>query len=185
MACLSPASFDIFLFEVFGPLLVGGTCVLFPHQPSLDPRSVAAALPALTCLHAVPAVMRELIREVRAGGVVCRGLGTVFVGGDAVAPELLDEMLAAFPESAIRILYGPTEASIICASHAVAGRRESRRLFGGALPGVVLRVLDRGGEPAAIGIVGELCIGGAGLADGYFRASGSDRGALASQWVRR
>jgi amino acid adenylation domain-containing protein len=171
MPALAPFAFDIFLFELLNPLLVGGSCRLFSHQPALDLRAVAAALPGLTRLHAVPVVMRELIREVRATGLAPERLGsvrTLFVGGDAVPPDLLAEMRETFPAAEIHILYGPTEGTIICCHHAVP--RESRvqgYLLGRPLPRVSLRLLDLGGQPAPLGVAGELWLGGPGVARGY------------------
>jgi non-ribosomal peptide synthetase component F len=52
MPCIASASFDIFLFELLGPLLAGGTVVLFPLRPSLDLERLLGELGTATLLHA-------------------------------------------------------------------------------------------------------------------------------------
>jgi non-ribosomal peptide synthetase component F len=65
MAVLAPYSFDIFLFELLSPLLVGGTAVLVPARPVLDVGQVVSLLPGLTRLHAVPSLMRQIVAAAR------------------------------------------------------------------------------------------------------------------------
>ena len=159
MPCLAPFSFDIFLFELLGPLLAGGTSVLFDLRPTLDVPALVQSLDGMTLLHAVPALMREVAD--RAGENT--SLRRIFVGGDAVPPDLLSDLRRTFPEAVATVLYGPTEATIICSRYEAAGERfEDRNLLGRPLPGAVLRVLD-----APIGVPGELWIGGPGVSRGY------------------
>jgi acyl carrier protein len=85
-----------------------------------------------------------------------------------VPQELLREARAALPRAEIHVLYGPTEASILCASHRVDGSEE-RNILGRSLPNSRLVILDPEGEPVPIGIAGEIAIGGAGVTRGYWR----------------
>ena len=68
MPCLALPTFDIFLFELLSPLLAGGTAVLFPVRPALDVENLVDRLGELTCLHAVPALMREIVDALRRRG---------------------------------------------------------------------------------------------------------------------
>jgi amino acid adenylation domain-containing protein len=171
MPCLAPFSFDIFLFELLGPLLAGGASVLFDLRPTLDVAALSGSLggtPAMTLLHAVPALMREVVEKTRKN----TSLRRVFVGGDAVPPDLLSDIRRAFPAAVATVLYGPTEATIIVSRYEAAGERfEDRNLLGRPLPGALLRVVDRDGADASvsapIGVPGELWIGGPGVARGY------------------
>ncbi|MES1241756.1 MAG: amino acid adenylation domain-containing protein [Acidobacteriota bacterium] len=165
MPCLAPSSFDIFLFGLLGPLLAGGTVVLFGLRPALDVPALVESLGGMTRLHAVPALMRQVVERVRAAGG-CRSLRQVFVGGDAVPPDLLAGLRDAFPEARVTVLYGPTEAAILCSSHEADGL-EDRNLLGRPLPGAELRIVDSTGAPSPIGVPGELWVGGPGVARGY------------------
>ncbi len=167
-ACLAAFSFDIFLFELLNPLLVGGRCTLVPIAPGLDIPGLAGLLPTLTRLHAVPAVMRPLTEAVRQAGWSCPGLRTLFVGGDSVSLELLTEMREVFPAAEIQVLYGPTEATIIATSWTVAaGAPPDRSSIGRPLPGAEILLCDREGRPVPLGSAGEIWIGGMGVARGY------------------
>jgi amino acid adenylation domain-containing protein len=176
--CLAPAIFDIFFFELLAPLLAGGSCLLLGTREMLEPQACVATLERITFLHAVPALMREVVRNAgRAGEQVGKGevrryglLRQLFVGGDAVSPELVSGMQEAFPQARIHIGYGPTEATIMCAQVEVArGRRVEQQLVGAAMANVRLRIYDRRQQLVPVGVVGELYIAGGGVSRGYVR----------------
>src|SRR5262249_35066601 len=138
MPVLASASFDIFLFELLGPLLAGGTAVLFDLKPTLDLALLAEELTSSTLLHAVPAGLRARAGRVLSQGVECPRLRRVFVGGDAVGAELLESMRRAFPGARRTVLYGPTEGAILASwEEARAGNG-----LGRPLPGVTVEVRD-------------------------------------------
>ncbi len=168
MPALASSAFDIWLLEALLPLVSGAAVRPVPRERVLDvPRLVGEELADATALHAVPVLMREIVREARARGAPPR-LRLALVGGDAVPPELLAEMREAFPGAEVRVLYGPTEAAIVCAAH-TAGDDEPRagRPIGRPLAGARLHVLGPDGAPVPPGVPGELCVGGAGVARGY------------------
>ncbi|HEX8276908.1 MAG TPA: amino acid adenylation domain-containing protein [Longimicrobiaceae bacterium] len=169
MPGLASSAFDIWLFETFVPLLAGGTARIVPRERVLDPAELVAELEDAAALHAVPALMRQVVAEVRESGRgSLPGMRRVFVGGDAVAPELLAAMRGVFPAAELRVLYGPTEGTILASVMPLAAGDEVRGLLAGRpLPGVRLRVCGRDGEPTPVGAAGELWIGGAGVARGY------------------
>ncbi|HSF41608.1 MAG TPA: amino acid adenylation domain-containing protein [Thermoanaerobaculia bacterium] len=170
MPCLAPFAFDISLFELLNPLLAGGTAVLFGLRPTLDLPELVARLGELTHLHSVPSLMRQIVAAVRAEGREggYPQLRTLFVGGDAVPSDLLPEMRRAFPAADIRILYGPTEGTIICTSYRVPEAAAAPRpLLGRPLPGAEIQLRDAAGRLVPAGATGEIRIGGAGVTRGY------------------
>ncbi|HEU4556902.1 MAG TPA: amino acid adenylation domain-containing protein, partial [Longimicrobium sp.] len=170
---LASFAFDIWLFETLLPLLGGGTVRLVPRDRVLDVPTLVEDLSACTHLHAVPALMRRIVEEVRARPEgVLRSLRRAFVGGDAVAPDLLEEMRGAFPAAEISVLYGPTEATIICASHRLGSEPATRQMVGRPLGNAALYVVERGGSVAPAGVPGELCLGGASVARDYLGRPG-------------
>src|SRR6185295_11208049 len=84
MPCVAPFSFDIFLFELLSPLLAGGVSQLMPLRPTLDVEALVDALADATLLHAVPALMRQVVETVRRRPHRPRRLRALFVGGDVV-----------------------------------------------------------------------------------------------------
>jgi amino acid adenylation domain-containing protein len=165
MPCVAPFSFDIFLFELLAPLLAGGTSVLVGLRPSLDVDRLVAGLGELTRLHAVPALMRQICDTARAAGP-WPGMRSLFVGGDRVPADLLQDLRPVFPNADIHVLYGPTEATILATSH-TAQPKETGAPIGRPLDHVEITVADVDGRPVPIGVPGEIRIGGAGVARGY------------------
>ncbi|HEV2735420.1 MAG TPA: amino acid adenylation domain-containing protein [Longimicrobiaceae bacterium] len=166
---LASYAFDIWAFEALMPLLAGGMVRVVPHDDVVDVQRLADGLEDVSVLHAVPALMRQVVAEVRASG---RGtlprMRLAFVGGDAVPPDLLDEMREVFPGAEVRVLYGPTEATVLASSHRVgADETVAGNLLGGPLPNVRAYVLDARGEPVPLRVAGELYVGGRGVARGY------------------
>src|SRR5437763_9108275 len=139
MPALAPFSFDIFLFELLNPLVVGGTAILVSLAGGPDLDLLAGLLARVTRLHAVPALMQQIVERARAEGAGERahGLRTLFTGGDAVPASLLAELRETFPAAGVRVLYGPTEATIIASSFAVSEEGPVRSLLGRPLPNMV------------------------------------------------
>ncbi|MFL6194096.1 MAG: non-ribosomal peptide synthase/polyketide synthase [Thermoanaerobaculia bacterium] len=169
MPAIAPFSFDIFLFELLAPLLSGGTSVLLPLRPTLDLDLLLGELARSTRFHAVPAVLRQVVDRVLAMGDAERwaGLREVYVGGDAVPTSLLADVGRAFPSARVRVLYGPTEGTIVATSHAVPAGGPARPLLGRPLAGVSVRLLDPAGGTVPAGVAGEIHLGGPGVTRGY------------------
>ena len=89
------------------------------------------------------------------------------VGGEVVPPVLASQLLDLTGQ--VWNVYGPTETTIWSAAHQVGPADTTGRSVpvGRPLPNTVLHVLDAGGRPLPAGTVGEICIGGAAVADGY------------------
>jgi acyl carrier protein len=80
---------------------------------------------------------------------------------------LLADLRELVPGAEVRILYGPTEGTILASTHRVPAVGEVRSLLGRPLANVELRLCDSAGRPVPIGVPGELWIGGAGVTRGY------------------
>lgn len=177
LPAIASFSFDISLLELLCAPLTGGRCLLVSTHGVLDTTVTARVLQEATVLHAVPGLMRRFVSFVREQtssetAETCRQLRQLLVGGEAVAPELLAEMREVFPNAAVSVLYGPTEATIICAGYEVSREGTiNHQMIGRPLPNTVLRILDSWGNLVAVGVDGEICIGGAGLARGYWESA--------------
>ena len=171
--CLAPFPFDIFLFELWNPLVAGGRAVLLSHEHVLDLPRLIEDLTEVTAVHAVPSLMQQIVNWIDDHSIDPARfdrMRKVFTGGDAVPPALLDALRRVFRRAQTYVLYGPTEATIICSRYPVPAEGQlTRRVIGAPLANTLLRVYDRFGNPAPVGIPGELYIGGAGVARGYLR----------------
>jgi len=173
MLCLASFSFDISLFELMNPLAAGGKVNIVSRERLLNVGQLLGELKKATIIHAVPTLMRQIIEGIKQEPVEKQDYGNiekVFVGGELVPSDLLREMRGIFKESRIEALYGPTEGSIICTSHTI-GMREviEKNMIGRPLDNVGIKIGDKTGELAPIGIAGEICIGGVGVSRGYLK----------------
>jgi len=166
MPSLASFSFDISLFELCNPLCNGGTVVIWDKEDVLDIQLLAESLEHTTFLHCVPTLMRQIVNWIKEKNCGAGMLRRVFVGGEMVPVQLLDHMREVFPGIDIRVLYGPTEGTIICAGRSVTGPLTTAPL-GKPIDNIQVYVLDGELKPAAAGSVGELYLGGAGVARGY------------------
>ena len=167
MPCLAAFSFDIFLFELLAPLVVGGTSLLVERGAGQESERLIDALAGATILHAVPALMRQVVETAHTRREELP-LRKIFVGGDAVPGRLLNDLAEVFPDAEVRVLYGPTEGTILCSSYRVP-KGGGLPLLGRPLADATLRLINPAGRPVPIGVAGEILISGPGVARGYLR----------------
>ncbi len=172
---LNSISFDTSAEEIFPALLAGATLV--PWSGELE--SAGAFLAScqrvgVTVLNFPTAYWHTLVAEVEDDSTAHwpAGLRLVIIGGEQALAQDLGRWRGQL-DGAVRLLntYGPTEATIVASWWEDAGQRLSGATglpIGEPTPNARTRVLDRCLRPLPIGVPGELCIGGEGLARGYF-----------------
>jgi amino acid adenylation domain-containing protein len=164
----SSVAFDLTVTSLFGPLLAGRPV----HFVAADRHGLGALYAAFehgggfSLVKTTPAHLALLASEPPRAGL--RGqCATLVVGGD----QLYGETLAAWRAAGVRIVneYGPTEAAVGCCAYEVApGDPATGPVpIGRPIANVRLYVVDDELEPVPPGVVGELLIGGDGLARGY------------------
>jgi amino acid adenylation domain-containing protein len=166
LLALTTISFDIAALELFWPLSVGATIHLVDrgcagHGVELG-RAIAEA--GATVMQATPSTWRMLLE---AGWRGRKGL-VMLCGGEALPPALADALRDR--GGALFNMYGPTETTIWSAMGRVGAEVDPGLAavpLGPPIDQTTLDVRDRYGQPLPIGVVGELCIGGVGLARGY------------------
>ncbi|MFE3643404.1 amino acid adenylation domain-containing protein, partial [Streptomyces sp. NPDC059169] len=163
----SPHAFDAATYELWTPLLSGGTVVIAPRG-SLD----AAALQAVATRHDVTAVfltkaLFDLIAE--QAPETFRTVRAVCTGGEAASGTLMQRVLDHCPDLLLAHVYGPTEATTFATHHhlAPADLTGPRPPIGAPLDNMRAYVLDEHLNPVPPGVPGELYVAGAGLARGY------------------
>ncbi|WP_420127104.1 non-ribosomal peptide synthase/polyketide synthase [Longimicrobium sp.] len=167
MPALASYAFDIWLFEALLPLTSGAAVRLVERERVMDVPALAEEIADATLVHAVPALMRQIVESERETPRLGR-LRRAFVGGDQVAADLLAEMRETLSEAESHVLYGPTEGTILASTHPVpADGMVDGHPIGRPLGNVRLYVCDAIGNAQPAGVPGELLIGGAGVARGY------------------
>jgi nonribosomal peptide synthetase DhbF len=164
LAAVTTISFDIAGLELYLPLIAGARIELVSRQVATNGRALAQLLSAsgTTVLQATPATWRLLLEANWRPGQRFRAL----CGGEALPRKLADEILERVDE--LWNLYGPTETTIWSTLDQVE-RDDAPISIGGPIGNTQVHVLDPAGEPVPIGVVGEICIGGAGVAAGYLK----------------
>ena len=157
-------SFDIAGLELLLPLTVGARVELVSRETVSDGRLLADALDrsGATVMQATPATWQVLLDSGWRGG----GRPKALCGGEALTRELANRLLEH--ASPVWNMYGPTETTIWSATSAVEAG-EGEVTIGPPIRSTGIYVLDRNRNPVPLGVLGELCIGGAGLARGYLR----------------
>ncbi|MFK4212599.1 amino acid adenylation domain-containing protein [Streptomyces sp. NPDC030920] len=164
----NPYTFDASTYEVWVPLLSGGTVVVSPAEavtPDLLGRLVAER--RVTALMLTPELLRT-VAEI-APGALC-GLREVWSGGDVLAPDTVRRIREHCPDTVVVNGYGPTEATVFATAHTAAVERAGRPgavPIGRPLDNTRAQVLDGLLRPVPAGATGELYLGGSGLAQGY------------------
>jgi len=168
LVAVTTLAFDIAVLELFLPLVVGARVELADRETAGDGQRLAARLAACgaTVLQATPSTWRLLLE---AGWEGAPHL-TALCGGEALPPELARTL--ASRTRALWNVYGPTETTVWSAVHPVAAADlEGRPIpLGAPIANTALHLLGRfehGLPPVPPGVVGELYLGGAGLARGY------------------
>ena len=162
LLAITTLSFDIAQLELWLPLVAGGTVLLAPRETAMDMAALAEAIDALKpdVLQATPATWRGLIE---AGWDGLPGLRAL-CGGEALPRALADQLLDRVGE--LWNVYGPTETTV-WSTCARVERGLGAVAIGTPIDNTVVRVLDGEFNDRPIGAVGELWIGGLGLARGY------------------
>ncbi|MFD8783727.1 amino acid adenylation domain-containing protein [Kitasatospora sp. NPDC059599] len=172
VAALTTVSFDPSVLELYLPLLAGATVVLADTEEARDPLRMAELLdrtgPAV--VQATPVTLRMLLD----GGWSAPAGLLVLSGGERLPADLLGRLTAG--GARVRDLYGPTETTVWATVTRPAAEPGEPRWS--VLANTRLYVLDGRLEPAPDGVVGEIHLGGSGLARGYLGRPGTTAGAF-------
>ena len=156
-------SFDIAALELYLPLLCGGSIVIADDREHRDPEALARLIERHGCtvLQTTPSLL-ALLLEVKRDHVL-HPL-KLLVGGEAFPPALARALVPRCRE--LWNLYGPTETTV-WSTIARVGMVEGAVPLGVPIANTRIYLLDARGRPTVPGALGEIWIGGAGVADGY------------------
>ncbi|NTX50273.1 non-ribosomal peptide synthase/polyketide synthase [Myxococcus sp. CA039A] len=165
----SPLGFDLTITSLLTPLMAGGRVVLVPDTKAGE--GLAQVLRSGTDLSLVKLTPTQLsLLETQLGDVAVAGRVRCFVvGGEALTSAALAFWRERAPATRIINEYGPTETVVGCCTFEVGPQTAlgSTVPIGRPIANTKLYVLDAHLMPVAVGVPGELYIGGAGVARGY------------------
>ena len=174
---LAPVAFDASTLEIWGALLTGGTVVVAPPGPLGLPEIASLLRDSGVTAAWLTAGLFHQLAEADIGALA--GVRRLLAGGDVLNPDVVRAVLAAREGRPLVNGYGPTENTTFTACHVMSGAGPAGPAVAGpaaAGPTVpigrpvqhtTVHIVDEHGRPAPVGVAGELCAGGDGLARGY------------------
>ncbi|REG51589.1 non-ribosomal peptide synthase protein (TIGR01720 family)/amino acid adenylation domain-containing protein [Paraburkholderia sp. BL6669N2] len=169
----TPFGFDVSVWEFVWPLAVGAKLAIAAPGDHRDPARLVAAIEThrVTTLHFVPSMLAAFAAHLEDfhAAARCASIERIVASGEALAPELVARVAKQLPHARLYNLYGPTEAAIDV-SHWTCEARDADAAcvpIGHPIANLQLHVLDAALQPLPQGAIGELYLGGVGLARGY------------------
>lgn len=169
---VSALNFDLSVWDIFGGLAAGATLVM-PSSQTPEPREwiELAENHGITVWNSVPALAEMFVTYAEeTGRMIPDSLRLTMMSGDWIPLSLPSMLEMVNPEMQIISLGGATEASIWSIYHPIAGLAPEwvSIPYGRPLANQTMHVLREDLSPCPPWATGEICIGGVGLADGYF-----------------
>ncbi|MFK0310308.1 amino acid adenylation domain-containing protein [Pseudomonas sp. NPDC090233] len=166
----APFSFDGSVWELFWPLCAGLRLVLARPDGHRDPAYLVALIQArqVTTLKFVPALLHQFLDQPDVER--CTSLTDIFCGGGELTLSLLRGVRERLPKVRVHNVYGPTEATVDSTAWTLQAHDPLPALappIGRPIANTRLYVLDEHDRPVPLGAVGQLHIGGVGVARGY------------------
>jgi amino acid adenylation domain-containing protein len=170
---ISSLSFDLSVYDVFGTLAAGGAIVLPGPEDGREPARLSGILERerVTVWSSVPALMEMMVSYLEGcGGRLPPSLRLVLLSGDWIPLTLPDRIRELAPGARVISLGGATEASIWSIFYPIGPVDPTWRSipYGRPLSNQTFAVLNEILEPCPAWVPGQLYIGGAGVAKGYW-----------------
>ncbi|WP_379557479.1 amino acid adenylation domain-containing protein [Pseudomonas sp. MD332_6] len=165
----TPFSFDVSVWEFFWPLMTGSRLVIAAPGDHRDPARLIHLINAeqVTTLHFVPSMLQAFLQDTAVSS--CRSLQRIVCSGEALPVDAQQQVFAKLPHAGLYNLYGPTEAAIDVTHWTCVDEGRDTVPIGRPIANLGCYLLDDNFEPVPVGVLGELYLGGAGLARGYHR----------------
>jgi amino acid adenylation domain-containing protein len=165
---LSSMSFDASTFEIWGALLHGGRCVLYPDRvPHIAQLRAVLDKENVTTLWLTPSLFNTLMDS---APDVLTPVAQLLVGGEVLSVPHIGRALSLLPNTQLVNGYGPTESTTFACCYRIPRTQSltaSSIPIGRPIANTRVYILDKSLQPVPIGVAGELCLGGDGLARGY------------------
>lgn len=158
-------SFDMFAVELFTSILLGGTLYLLNDDDHKNPVRMAEVITENSVNFCVTTPTKIELLLSNPNTIKCLSvLDTIQLGGEIFTSTLFKKLRAA-TQANISNGYGPTEITACCLSKNVES--QNNITIGKPIPNMKVYIVNKDGNLCPMGVPGEICISGIGLADGY------------------
>ncbi|HEX2625623.1 MAG TPA: amino acid adenylation domain-containing protein, partial [Candidatus Limnocylindrales bacterium] len=168
IAQASNLAFDAATFELWGALVNGASLHVMAKDDLLDPGRLEAVLRerSISVMFVTTALFNQVV-NLRPAAFA--GLRAVLFGGELADPAAVRRALRHGPPGELIHVYGPTENTTFSTWHRVEEVADDAKAvpIGRPIANTTCHVVDGRGQPVPVGVVGELWLGGEGLALGY------------------
>ncbi|MEU5695231.1 amino acid adenylation domain-containing protein [Actinosynnema sp. NPDC020468] len=167
-------AFDVSVWEIWGALTTGGRLVVVDKDTSRDPAALRRLVRdhRVTVLNQTPSAFRTL-ESADAGVSDALSLRHIVFAGEQVQLDAVGRWRARHPGHRMWNLYGITETTVHVTVHELTADEErSAGPIGVPMPRAEILLLDHAGHPVAPYQVGEIHVGGHGVAHGYWGRPG-------------
>lgn len=164
-------NFDVSVGQIFGVLTSGSTLIISSEETKTDTHRLLHFLKnqRVDVIDITPSFLHVLLLHIKETGARS-SLKYVFAAGEILSAETCKLFAEAFNENArLFNLYGPTEACVYATMEEVAVQASSYNSIGSPLLNTQVFILDAKVKEVPMGVWGEMFIGGAGLAAGYWK----------------
>ena len=162
---------DMALFDLYGMIACGGSVVYPDGDKGKEPAHWAALMERyqVTFWNSVPAFMEMLAAEERNLTQALTNLRTVVMGGDFLPVSLVKQLKGEKPTLCVHSVGGPTETTIWNISHEITADDLGLDVipYGKPFPNTTYFICNAAGQPASMGVIGEMCVAGVGVSAGY------------------
>lgn len=168
-------AFDFSVWEMWGALLYGGRVVMVPYLTSRSPEEFYELMikEGVTVLNQTPSAFKQLIQaEARLGKRPKNALRYVIFGGEALEMQSLAPWFDRHGDQQPQLvnMYGITETTVHVTYRPLSSNDlKSGSVIGVPIPDLQVYILDRFQQPVPVGVIGEIYVGGAGVAAGYLK----------------
>lgn len=163
--------FDGSVWEIFPTILSGSRLRIVSDQEKMDPEKMISILPGAH-LTIIPSMYRELLNYAKKNGKISQlhSLKTLLLGAEELPKDLVDEIFITGNKCKTipRLInaYGPTETTVCCTYYELHKEGDHVPYVGKPINNTQVYIV-RNRYLAGIGMVGEVCVGGNGVARGY------------------
>ncbi|MEU5221034.1 amino acid adenylation domain-containing protein, partial [Streptomyces sp. NPDC020807] len=154
-------NFDVSVFELFGPLVSGGSVEIVGDLLAL--ADAEASVGDVSLVSGVPSAFAQMV----AAGEIHARPRTVVLAGEALTADAVAGIRTAIPGARVANIYGPTEATVYSTAWYADDEVDGIVPIGRPISNARVYVLDGALSPVPAGVAGDLYIAGAGLARGY------------------
>lgn len=163
---LLPYYFDGYATNLYSSLLSGGMLVLMSEDTRKDMLCIRNVIvdKKISCMSLIPSMFQAIVDSVELNKL--KSLKTIVLAAEKASSQLIKECTDSFPELKIINEYGPTENTIV-ATAKIGMEDYGTNNIGQPIRNVHLYILNSMNNLMPIGMYGEICLSGAGLAKGY------------------